>query len=320
MANENFIVTSLPAYVEQQRPVLVKDIVFGTPTVSRIVPQTGIKTTAKINYISADPVLQDGSNCGWSPQNTTELTQREIATAIIKVNEEYCPDTLLGKWAEWNVRIPETQRENLPFEGYVLQILSNSIKNKIEKLVWQGNKLSLDADLKWIDGFIKIASTEAAVTDVAIASDASAWNAIKAVIAALPNDVIRRGDVRVFVAPELYLAFVLDMVEKNFFHYSGPQDAYPEEIVFPGTNVRIVSTAGLSETKYILATNRDNMYYGCDVENADEMFKVSYDERGNTLGVAVRWNMGVQFAFPNRVVLGHIGTIPPSPSSGSASA
>ena len=148
MANENFIVTSLPAYVEQQRPVLVKDIVFGTPTVSRIVPQTGIKTTAKINYISADPVLQDGSNCGWSPQNTTELNQRAIETAIIKVNEEYCPDTLLGKWAEWNVRIPETQRENLPFEGYVLQILSNSIKNKIEKLVWQGNKLSLDADLR----------------------------------------------------------------------------------------------------------------------------------------------------------------------------
>ena len=320
MANENFIVTSLPDYVEQRREVLVKDVVFGTPTVNRIVPQTGIKTTAKINYISADPVLQDGSNCGWSPQNTTELTQRAIETALIKVNEEFCPDTLLGKWPEYLVRIPETQRENFPFEGYVLQIISNSIKNKIEKMLWQGNKLSLDADLKWIDGFIKIASNEAAVTDVAIASDASAWNAIKAVIAALPNDVIRRGDVRVFIAPELYLAFVLDMVEKNFFHYAGPMDAYPEEIVFPGTNVRIVSTAGLSETKYILATNRDNMYYGCDVENADEMFKVDYDARGNTLGVAVRWNMGVQFAFPNRVVLGHIGSIPPSPSSGSASA
>lgn len=304
MAGENFIVTSLPAYVEQNRPVLVKDVVFGTPSVSRLVLQTGIKTTAKINFISANPVLQSGVGCGFTPENTTELTQREIVTALIKVNESYCPDTLLGKWPEYQVRIPETQREQFPFEAYALQVLSNGIKNKIENLIWQGDTTSQSADLKWIDGFLKIAGAATGVIPVSLTASNPAWDSLKAIIAALPIDVIRRGDVRIYVAPEFFLQFTLELVEKNFYHYSGPQNAAPEEIVFPGTNIRVISAAGLANSAKILATNGDNLFYGTDVEDADRMFKVTYDQKNDTIDVAVRWNMGVQIAFPNRVVLG----------------
>lgn len=306
MANENpnFIVTTLPEYVANNRAVLVKDVVFGTPTIRRIVPQTGIKTKGTINYISADPVLQDGKGCKFTPDNTTELTQREIETALIKVNESYCPDTLLGKWAEYLVRIRETQRESFPFEAYVLQVLTNAIQHKIEMLVWQGDKtLTSDNNLKWIDGFLKLAEA-ASVTEVEYQSTGSVIAAIQAVILALPADVIRRGDVRVFISPEKFLQFSLEVVQANLYHYAGPQNETPEEFVYPGTGIRVVSTEGLSGSDRILATNRDNLYYGTDVEDAERMFKVTYDDTDNVFNVAVRWNMGVQIAFPDRVVVG----------------
>ena len=64
--------------------------------------------------------------------------------------------------------------------------------------------------------------------------------------------------------------------------------------------------AGLSGTGYIFASNVDNLYYGTDVEGANEQFKVVYDEKEELFFVKVRWNSGVQYAFPDRVVLGTI--------------
>ena len=301
--NPNFNVSTLPAYVQENQDVLINGVVFGAKTIDRISIQPGIKTTAEINYLSADPVLQNGKGCDFTPDNTTELTQREIVTALIKVNESFCADTLLGKWAEYLVRIPETQRDTFPFEAYVIRIFRDAIAEKIEKLIWQGDTTSADPDLKWINGFLALAASATGVVPVTVAAGTTAWNALKQVILALPVSVIRRGNVKIFVSPEFYMGFVLELVEKNFFHYSGPQNSAPEEIVFPGTNIMVAKTDGLSGTKKILATNAENLFYGTDVENAQEQFKVKYEEDTNLIKVAVRWNSGVQIAFPDRVVL-----------------
>ena len=58
--NPNFNVSTLPAYVQENQDVLINGVVFGAKTIDRISIQPGIKTTAEINYLSADPVLQNG--------------------------------------------------------------------------------------------------------------------------------------------------------------------------------------------------------------------------------------------------------------------
>lgn len=305
----DFLVSTLPDYVEQNRPLIIREVVFGAGTISRINIQTGIKTTAKLNILSADPVLQAGNGCGFSPENSIALTQREIETALIKVNEEICPDTLLGKWAEYLVRIPEPQRASLPFEEYIVRILRDAIKEKVETLIWQGDKSSASADLKWIDGFVTLALADADVTDVPIAHGTALYDAIKAVIAAVPAEALRSRRVKAFLSPENYQAFLLELVEKNFVHYAGPDNgAAPESIYFPGTAVEVVSTNGLAGTGYIFASPADNMFYGTDVVNAAEQFKIVYNEHHETFFVKVRWNSGVQYGFSDRVVLGTIAS------------
>lgn len=305
----NFDVTALPAYVEQRRDDLLNKLVFEGRTISRMRKQTGIKTKAAINYLDTAPVFQDGSTCGFNAQGTVALTQREISTGVIKVNMEICPKTLLGTYAEYLVRMSAlAEAERMPFEEYVLRNIVNKIKKGMEVAVWQGDTASEDAGLKHFDGLLKIAQNDAGVVDAAISAittPESAYNAIQQMYLAIPEPALD-NNARIFVSPAVFRLFSVAMVQKNYFHYSGAQDEDVREFVFPGTNVRVVSTEGLAGTNYMLASTEENMYYGTDREGDEEDIKLWFSDDDDIWKLKVQWNAGVQFAFPDHVVLGTI--------------
>lgn len=302
--NTNIIVTQLPAYVEQNRDELVRKVVLGGRTLRYMVPQVGIKTKAAINYIDVDPKFQDGRGCKFTPQEGgIELTQREIETGIIKVEFEVCPDTLLGKYAEYLVKIHATEEE-FPFEEYIMADTLEKINLKLEKAIWQGDKQSDNADLNKFDGLLKLAANEEDTINITYAESDSAWNKIKAIILALPEEVLESsGRAVIFVGTDLFRNFMLEVVEKNFYHYSGPQNEDVKEFVFPGTNVIVASTVGLSRTGKLYGSHDRNLYYGCDLLDAKEEVAVKWDEMDGVFKVKVKWNSGVQTAFPDLVVV-----------------
>ena len=312
MANENFIVSSLPAYVQNNRDVLLKNFALvGTDTRRRIGLQTGVKKDAYLNFLNVAPTLQAGG-CGFSAAGDVALTQRTIATAMIKVNLEICPENLIGKWAEYLVRISATEND-LPFEQYIVDGLVAEINKKIEKLIWQGDHTqSSDTNIKWIDGFLYIANADNDVIDVSIASGTSAYNGIVAVYAAMTEESLERGGM-IFVSPAIFRAFMQELVVRNYFHYD-PRDAAPDEVILPGTDVRVVKTPGLAGSLKILGTFPENMVYGCDMEGDAEDIDIWYSQDNRNFRVAVQWNSGVQFAFPAHVVLGAFAAAPSVPT------
>jgi hypothetical protein len=264
--------------------------------------QTGIKSTARINFMEIAPVLQDGNGCGFNAQGAVSLSQRDIDTAVIKVNLDICPETLRGKYAEYLIKTNATA-ETLPFEQFIMEGITNVLTKKNEMLMWQGDKASGNADLKWIDGFIKIAGAEADVKDVTIDAN-KIYDAILAVYMELPDEVIERG-AEIYVSPANFRKFMQELVAKNFFHYAGATEAAPEEFYFPGTNAKVVLTPGLTGVNdKILGTFAKNLFYGCDMEGDAEDIKVWFSDDDDLYKLKVKWNMGVQIAFPDMVVLG----------------
>lgn len=302
----NFIVTSLPEYVQTNRDLLIKNFgLLGSATRQRISIQTGVKKSAYINYLDVAPVFQDGSSCGFAAAGDATLSQREIETAAIKVNMEFCEMNLRGTYAEYLIRVNASD-ESFPFEQYVADALVAGINEKIEKLIWQGDKaLTSNTDLKWIDGFLKLAGEESSVVDVALSADDAAYEAIKKVVMAIPEAALEKG-AEVYVSPAMYRQFLAEMVEKNFFHYAGPQNAAPAEIVFPGSDVKIVKTPGLAGANKVVATFAKNLYYGTDMEGDAEDIKLWFSNDDDIFKLKVLWNSGVQIAFPDQVVLGTI--------------
>ena len=301
--DQNIIVTSLPEYVEQNRDQLIRRVVLGGNTIRHMVPQTGIKTKAKINYLDVDPEFQDGAGCGFHAQDGgIAPTQRETETGTIKVELTVCPDKLLGKYAEYLVKIGATE-EDLPFEEYITAGIIDAINAKMEKAVWQGDTDSENPDLNKFDGLLKLAAAEADTVEVTFAASDSVWDKIKAVILAIPELALSKEKVSVFISAEDFRAFMLEMVEKNFYHYDGAHNSAPEEFAFPGTNVTVVKANGLNGTHVMYATFDRNLYYGCDLENNKEQVKIWYSDDDDIFKIKVKWNAGVQTAFPDQVVL-----------------
>lgn len=299
----NFVVNTLPTYVQENKDMLLKNFALvGTSTRSRISVQTGIKSKAHINYIEIDPTLQDASGCGFNPLGSVALTQREIEVAPIKINLDICPKTLRGKYAEYLIRMNATE-QTLPFEQYIMEGITNVLNRRIENLVWQGDKASNDTNLKWIDGLLKIAGAEDGVIDVAFdATDI--YTSIMNVYTALPDEVLERG-AEIYVSPANYRKYLQELVAKNYFHYASAVDAAPQEFFFPGTDVKVVSTPGLTGVNdKILGTFPKNLFYGTDMEGDEEDIKVWFSDDDDLYKLKAEWVSGVQIAFPNMVVLG----------------
>lgn len=309
MPSSNFVVSSLPTYVQDNKDLIIKNFALvGTASRQRFGLQTGIKTSAYLNYLELNPTLQDGKGCGFSASGTATLTQRTITTAIIKVNMDICPDSLLGKYAEYLVRIG-AKSDELPFEQYIIDGITAELNKKIEKLIWQGDTTkTTDTDLKWINGILKQLASDSDKVAVNIAHGTAIYNAIKAVYLAIPEETLERG-AEIYISPANYRDFLQAMVEKNYFHYSGPQDAAPEEFVFPGTDVKVVKTPGLAGVNnLIVASFPENFVYGCDAEGDLEEVKIWFSDDDDLFKLKVKWNSGIAYRFPNQVTLGTIAS------------
>ena len=295
----NFIVTSLPAYVEENRDLLLKNFgLVGGSIRNRIGIQTGIKLKEHLNYLEVSPTFQDGLNCELEPQGDVTLTNREIETAWIEVLIAICPKKLVGKWAEYLVRA-NANAESLPFEQYIIDGFIAEVNRKIEKLIFQGDKtLTTNPDLKWINGFVKVFQTDG--TEVTV-TGSTILAKLQALYAGLDDYTLERG-AEIYVSPANYRAFLQELVSANLFHYpSAESGTFPKEFFLPGTDVKVVLETGLEGVNNIaLASFPDNLRYGCDMENDQEDVAVKYDPIKELFYVKALWNSGVQVAFPGK--------------------
>ena len=298
----NPIVTSLPAYVEQQRLPLIAKSVLGAKTAALLTLQTGVKGPTAINLIATDVEFGDGKACGWSSKGSTSLTQRTINPAILKVNTEFCDGNLIGKWAQSQVRIAAGV-QTIPFEEEFTEGIVNGVKAAIEKMIWQGDSANAGGKVEF-DGLLKILKGEANVVKVTEAAGTDAYTAIKAVHAAIPAEAYKEDTV-IFVGADLFREYIQTLVEKNLYHFN-PNDA-EGEYVLPGTAVRVIGVDGLNGTDKIVAGRLSEMFYGTDLEGDDEMFKLWYSDDNQEFRFALRCAAGVNVAFPDHIVLGQIG-------------
>lgn len=300
-----YTVSALTNYVKTNEDVLIKSVVLGGvkgDTIDNLSLQTGIKTKERLNYLNVEPAFQDGTNCGFSASGKTEFTDRELETKQYKVQDQYCDRVLLGKFAEYQVKInAQKEASDLPFEAELMDEIIGGINAGMEKEVWLGTGTGSSL----IKGFVTLAASadSASTVAVSIESGTSVYNAIKKVVMAIPERII--DEAVVFVSPAIYRAFVQEMVEKNYFHYKNDGNVENMDITFPGTDIKVHKTIGLTgDKKHIYASSYKNMVYGCDLQGDEEKVKVWYDDNSELFKYSIRWNAGVMTYFPDMVVLG----------------
>lgn len=289
-------VENLSQFVKDNERLLINDVVIGASVIDDMTVQTGVKSSERIHMLTTTPEFQDGKACGFNAQGDAAITERTIETGLIKINMEFCDRDLLGKYAEFAVRL-EAGAEQFAFEREIVGDIVKKTQLKLEKGIMAGDKDAGDR----FDGLLKIAANSDTVK-VNIAGK-GAYDKIKAVYMALPEETIAKG-ATIYVSPAVYREFLQELVTKNLFHYSGPQNAAPESYVLPGTDVKVRKSVGLTGKSEILGMHSKDAFYGCDLENAKEVVKAWYSDDADLFRVKMLFNAGVQIAFPNQVVLG----------------
>ena len=300
----NFLVSSLPDYVKNNEDLLIASVGLPNDGTRRYIGiQTGVKKSANLNYLGFTGVFQDGSGCGFNPLDEIALGQKTIEVATIKEDGQICPETLLGKWGEWKVRVAATENE-LPFEAYIMEALLDGIREGIEKLIWTGDTSGTDL----IDGFLTQFAADANVVSVTLTGLTGAYDAIKAVYFQTSARARKKG-VKIFVDPVIFDAAINDIVALNMAHYN-LGDGAEDEFKLPGTKAVVINTEGLANTLAIVATWGDNLVYGTDMENDNERVDLWWSEDNRLFRYQVKWNSGVAYHFSEDIAVGVMDATP----------
>lgn len=274
-------VEGLSQYVKENEGIILKDVVFGNvygDTIPLMTKQLGIKTSEKIHPSTIEAILQDVGNCGFNSQGGLNISERTITTENKKVNVGFCEDTLLNKFAEYKVRIGADEGA-MPFEAEIIEGLVKNVSEKVEELVW-GQLLNADG----INGQNATATT--------------AYDRVMEVYSAMPEAILEDGII--FVNPATFRAYVMELVNKNLYHYN-PANGDLSEIFLPGSGVKVRKAKGI-KTNDLFATSPKNMVYGTDFLNNKEEVKVWYSDDAGEWRIKMRFNAGAQVAFPDLVV------------------
>lgn len=297
----SFNVSGLTNYVATNREVLIKDAVLGSDEKNFTLPivrhQLGVKTSERLNYMEVNPILQDGSSCGFSAQGSTVLSDRVIETSIMKYNDSWCWKDVLGKFAEYQVNI-NANEDSLPFESQITDQIVKGINKEVERLIWVGNKSNSDLIDGWLT--LSLGADSASTITGQTAVGASAYEAIEQTYMAIPERWI--DEAIIFVSPALFREYCNDLVAKNLFNYSG-ENGQLNEMFFPASNVKIRKAKGLEGSNYIYASVPDNMVFACDMLDAKEDFKMWYNDEDELVKVKVLFNGGCSTLYPDSVVV-----------------
>lgn len=293
---------NLTKYVEERRLPLIAEATLKSATVPYLSLQPDVKTSSKLNLLSTTVKFQDGLVCNWTGGSSQELSQREIKTGAIKIEMEYCTRALANYWAQYQVRVAADPGA-LPFEEEFVNGILKSVEETKEKALWQGNTAGSVENLKYFDGFLKIIDAEPDKVEVDTASLTTVYDKVKAVYAAIPAKAFERGEVQIFMGSDDYRTLVQELVTANLYHYNPGDAGKGNEYMLPGTDIKVIGVNGLNGTHRIVASSKENMFIGFDLEGADKEFKLWYSEDNDTYRLRIVFNAGVQVAFPNEVVI-----------------
>lgn len=288
-----FVVSSLPDYVNQNSKELISKSVFGAPSVRHLNLMTGVKYKDAINIVNTDAGLQ-ARTCGWNASGDVTFSQAIMEVGAYKVNMSLCEEDLRKKWMNSEV-MTAAGAEVLPFEERITNEIVASITNKVEKLIWQASKSSSDL----FDGLLTQIKASSKAKDVASAS-ATAYGKIKDVYMAIPASILDKA--AIFVGVDTFRTFCQDLVVANLYHYGVESDPEKMEVFLPGTSTRVIAVSGLNGTNAIVATDPANLFYGVDMVDDLEQFRLWYSEDNQEFRLAVKFNAGAAIAFEDLVV------------------
>ena len=305
----SFSLGTLTAYTEQQRLPLITKAVFSARTAALFTKQVGIKSAAALNLMDTDAALAAGTACGWTASGTTTFSQRNITVAAMKIQEALCPRSLEQYWMQSQLTQGSTY-DGVPFEQAFSEQKALRIAEALETAIWQGNA--------YFSGVNQLLNAASGSTVLANASSTT-WNPVSASVGIttsnvisifdkvyndIPQAILTRNDLVIFCGWNNFRTLIGAMKSQTGVMYNQVdlQGLADGDIIYPGTNVRIVAVPGLTGTNRIVCTYLGNLFYGTDLLSDEEQFSIWHSRDNDSIRWQAAFKAGVNFAYGDMMV------------------
>ena len=303
-----FSVGSLANYTNEQSTDLLVKALFGSKTATLLQSsnqvQVGVKSASALNIL-ASTVFFQADGCGYLSSGTTTFTQRTITVGAVKVEETLCPKTLEAKWMQ--TQIMPGSPTMIPFEEQIGNEKAAVIAQTLETAMWTGDTGSGNPNLSRFDGFNKLIAAASPVlgngtpTTFTTVTNANIDDILDQIYANVPAAVAAKDDLVCFLGVDNFKLMLINLKNANLFHYVADA-AQTMEMIYPGTNMKLIAVGGLNGTNKLVAGSLSNFFMGTDLIDENEEVKMWYSIDNDEVRVRFTFKAGVQVAFPGEIV------------------
>jgi hypothetical protein len=259
--------------------------------------------------MDTDANIGSGTVCGWSATGNTTFSQRNITVGVMKIQEALCPRSLEQYWMQSQLTAG-SQYDGVPFEQAFSEQKALRIAEALETAIWQGNS--------YFSGVNQLLNAASGSTVLANASSTT-WNPVSASVGIttsnvisifdkvyndIPQAILTRNDLVIFCGWNNFRTLIGAFKANTGVMYNQVdlQGLADGDIVYPGTNVRVVAVPGLTSTNRIVCTYLGNLFYGTDLLSDEENFELWYSKDNDEVRFQAAFKAGVQFAYPDLMV------------------
>ena len=298
----SFSLGTLIAYTDQQRLPLITKAVFSARTAALFTKQVGVKSAAALNLMDTDAALAAGTACGWTAAGTTTFSQRNVTVAPMKVQEALCPRSLEQYWMQSQLTQGSTY-DGVPFEQAYAEQKALRIAEALENAIWSGSTL--------VTGMLTILNAASGSTvsgnTAAISGAITTANAIQIfdnIYNRIPQAILTRNDLVIFCGWDVFRTLIGALKANTGVMYNQVdlQGLADGDIIYPGTNVRVVAVPGLLGYNRLVCSYLGNFVYATDLLSDEENFSLWYSQDNDEVRFQAAFKVGVQVAYPDLVV------------------
>ena len=309
-----FNVTGLTDYIKENEKDIISASLFSAKSISMVKVQVGIKSSEDIEIMETLADFQVDNGCAYNTSGTTTFSRRNLAVSKIMIAETLCPEDLEAKFLQRLVQ-PGSMHDKLPLEKEIVDRKIALIARQLEIAVWQGDTASGLVNTKLFDGWLKLidgSGAAAAVTPTAAITTGNVVAIFDEVYAKIPTAILGADDLVAFCGYDTFRLLVTALTTANLYNYTTDAGAASFEMMFPGTNLKVVGVPGLNADNNaaalpayknrIIAARTSNLYFGTDLLNEYEKYDVWFSQDDQNIKTLFRFKAGCQIAFPSEIV------------------
>jgi len=315
--NFDYDVSGLTAYVDEQSPDLIVRSVSEAKTLGYITIQEGVKKTEELKLMDDSITYQASGSCALTPSGNTVFTDRAIGVESLGYMKKFCNKDLAGFWTQLALRSgANEENKDLPFEEQLTSYLLQLHAHELDKLIWRGNKSTGTGNLAMMNGYAQFLTTGAGCVNLNTSStvaitNSNAYDVFYECFTNTPSNVAEASDLICFTGRENFNKLMKNLVDSNFFHYSPSAIATMNEVILPGTDMKIVKVNGLNTKDDIYTGRASEFVFGTDLTSDFESFDLWYSQDDDVIYIRSQFRAGVQVPFLNQIGVWH-GTSSPS--------